>query len=592
MKHILSWAALALSTCTAAPVAAQSVTIAPPPTWRACVAEGGTCASRAGALVRYGAGDRYTHRVVNGAVKCDNATFGDPIEGVVKTCAIASPASPAAVTKPVVAPTPAPAPVPTPAPSPTGTPDRAKLGVNVAGVIYWSGEPTFANQAMAAEWRDPSGGWGYVPADRLRDGIPVRIDDGHPLTTFLSPPVAAFRGEDALTRCTWGGTGRVGISGARRIDAQDAGSVTFAWPKTTAGGSVRLDLLATSTTDPVRDLDCRLTTDPADAVFAPQLLDYLRPFGVLRFLDWTSANGNPASVTWATRGVPRGIALGGSDGVAIEYQIALANAVKASPWFTVPLNADADYHRRMARMVHDAVPAGRRVYVELSNEVWNYQFGQTRQAEAEGLAAKLSENGFQAALYRYGQRITEVMPIWAEVFADRPRDLVRVVATQSGNPWVGQVLMEWNGAAIAKHVDAIAIAPYFFADVSTLTDDHETNMRLLAEAADREIAGPMKAYKALADRYAKLLIAYEGGQHQIDPANVARRERMQRDTRMEGIYRRYLAGWRAAGGDTFTLYSATGPISQYGAWGLREYAGQPLSETPKLRGVLDASAAK
>jgi hypothetical protein len=55
---------------------------------------------------------------------------------------------------------------------------------------------------------------------------------------------------------------------------------------------------------------------------------------------------------------------------------------------------------------------------------------------------------------------------------------------------------------------------------------------------------------------------------------------------MEGIYRRYLDGWRAAGGDTFVLYSATGSISRHGAWGLREYAGQPLSETPKLRGVV------
>jgi hypothetical protein len=34
------------------------------------------------------------------------------------------------------------------------------------------------------------------------------------------------------------------------------------------------------------------------------------------------------------------------------------------------------------------------------------------------------------------------------------------------------------------------------------------------------------------------------------------------------------------------VYASAGPISQYGAWGLREYPGQPMSETPKLRAVL------
>ncbi len=134
MRYLTMLAAVALSIC-GTPAHAQSVTINPPPTWRACATEGGICASRAGALVRYGAGDRFTAQVVNGKVRCDNPTFGDPAEGTVKACAIASPA---AITKPVVAPTPAPAPSPTPAP----TDPRARLGINVAGLTYWSSEAT------------------------------------------------------------------------------------------------------------------------------------------------------------------------------------------------------------------------------------------------------------------------------------------------------------------------------------------------------------------------------------------------------------------------------------------------------------------
>jgi hypothetical protein len=34
------------------------------------------------------------------------------------------------------------------------------------------------------------------------------------------------------------------------------------------------------------------------------------------------------------------------------------------------------------------------------------------------------------------------------------------------------------------------------------------------------------------------------------------------------------------------LYQSTGPISQYGAWGLQEYAGQPVEMAPKRRAAL------
>ncbi len=60
---------------------------------------------------------------------------------------------------------------------------------------------------------------------------------------------------------------------------------------------------------------------------------------------------------------------------------------------------------------------------------------------------------------------------------------------------------------------------------------------------------------------------------------------MQRDPRMGEVYLRYLEGWRRRFGDTLVLYAATAPIGEYGSWGLREYAGQPAAETPKLSAV-------
>ena len=586
MRHLIVIAVLGLAACTATPALAQSITVTPSPTWRDCATEGATCGSRAGALVRYGVGATYVHRVVNGAVKCDNPTFGDPASNRVKTCAIASPASTTGPKPtPAAAPLPASVPVTTLAPVRPVATGRAALGINVTSVIYWSGEATFANQALGLQWRDPNAGWAYVPDARLRDGVPSAIEPGHPLTAALNAPAPAYRGEDATTRCTWKGTGQIGISEARRIISRDAKSLTFAWPKATTAGSARIDLIATSAGDPVRAIDCRLLTDGADAVFAPQLLDYLKPFGVLRFLDWSSANSNPASVTWATRGQPRGNSIGGSDGTALEYQVALANAVDASPWFTIPMNADEDYHRRAALLVKAAIPANRQVYVELSNEVWNYAFGQANQAKAEGVAAKLSDDPYQAALRRYAERVTAAMTIWSQVFADRPGQLVRVLGVQSSNAWAGEVTLDWKDTA--KHVDAIAIAPYFSVDLATGGTATAPQVSRVAAAARETLAREVPPYAALAKKYGLRLVTYEAGQHLVDPARVPLVTAINSDPAMEAIYRQYLADWQAATGDLMTLYAATGPMSQYGAWGLREYAGQPIADTPKLRGVLD-----
>jgi len=543
--------------------------------WIECARENESCVMPVvrPTQVRFGSGDKFIYKDVNDSIFCSaNAFGGDPAPNVVKTCSYSS-ATPTAPTinipgKPIAA--------------------RDRLGVNVAPLIYWSGEQTFVNQAMGAEWRDPTRGWGYVAGDTLKDGVPAFVEAGHPIITYLTPPAAAATSDGATTRCTWTGSGQVTLGGERRDVSRTGNSLTFVWPRRVPSQQVVMfEIQESQAADPIRSIDCRLTTDSADAIFATQLLDYLKPFGVLRFLDWSSANANPASVTWATRGTPGGLRLGGSDGVALEYQLGLAKAVGSSPWFTIPWNADADYHRRMAQMVHDTLPAGKPVYVEISNEVWNYQFGQAQQAQKEGLQRKLSENGFGANIARYAQKITEFMPIWSEVFKDRPSDLVRVAATQAGNVSVGNEIMVWNNGAVVPYIDAVAIAPYFQVDPTTMTDNQLANMALVAAEANRQIAVQSAAYKILTARYGKRLITYEGGQHQVDE-NIKRTEAINRDPQMEQIYRQYLTNWQGLTGDLFTLYAATGPISRFGAWGLREYAGQPTTETPKLRGALNS----
>ena len=90
--------------------------------------------------------------------------------------------------------------------------------------------------------------------------------------------------------------------------------------------------------------------------------------------------------------------------------------------------------------------------------------------------------------------------------------------------------------------------------------------------------------RAIAAEFGKRFIAYEGGQHLVT-RDVEFARRVQRDPLMGATYRAYLERWRREMGDDLVLYASTAPIGEYGAWGLREYAGQPTNNAPKLEAV-------
>ncbi|WP_187362940.1 DUF6055 domain-containing protein [Massilia aquatica] len=77
-----------------------------------CAAEQETCAVGATKRkVSYGAANKWVTKTLSGNVACNNGTFGDPISGIQKYCAVAP-----------LTPTPTPTPPPTPTPIPTPTP--------------------------------------------------------------------------------------------------------------------------------------------------------------------------------------------------------------------------------------------------------------------------------------------------------------------------------------------------------------------------------------------------------------------------------------------------------------------------------------
>ncbi|HEX8420309.1 MAG TPA: hypothetical protein VF638_09890, partial [Sphingomonas sp.] len=266
--------------------------------------------------------------------------------------------------------TPSPTPTPTPAPMPVAVPTAPagrslRLGVNVASSVYYSTERVFANLAqIAGPWKDPSAGYAAMAVNKLNAyGFPISAG-----VLALNVPQPAWAGKAVAVTCTWLGSGTVRIDGdARAVGANNR--VSFTWPGRTGNNrpNILVNVSGANTAAPFRALDCREPGLVANGQFDQRFVDDMKPFGVLRFLDWSNTNGNPASVTWANRST---LDRAGTDGTALEHEIDLANAAGSDPWFTVPYNADETYIRNMGKLVHDRLAPGRRAYFELSNEVW------------------------------------------------------------------------------------------------------------------------------------------------------------------------------------------------------------------------------
>ena len=461
-----------------------------------------------------------------------------------------------------------------------------QLGANLAPPYYWGGTRPFANLAVGATWftNNAAGGGMDLPPEYLDPhGNLISMPPAGQAALMLIPPLTGPEG--VTIRCTYQGSAEVMPQGPASDIRSKAHSVEFHWKNDPSQLLlIQLIIKGVKPSDPFRDVDCREPSLPPTQQFAPDYVDYVSKFKVIRFMDWQQTNLN-AKVTWATRNPPGALRIHQNDGIAVEDMVALAIKARTDAWFTVPWNADDDYVGRFAQYVHDHLPADRVVYVELSNEVWNTGFGQAQQAIAEGTAQKLSTDPTVAGLYRYAEQSAHVLDIWSRVFADRPTRLVRVLSSQNIGWRVEQMLAFRD---TARHIDAVATAPYFGFDLGRGVpfnglDQGFTALQPMVKAS---LDASVQA-KAVATKYGKRYLAYEAGQHVL-LGDIAMVFAVARDQRMHDLYKSYIDDWRARVGDTMMLFSASGAIGGYGAWGLKEYDTQPAAAAPKWRAVEEA----
>lgn len=474
----------------------------------------------------------------------------------------------------------APAAVPAMPPPSTG---QTKLGINLFGLATFNRQQVYLNLINQSEWFSSKGdGWKPMPRAQLNDNGWVRqLESGQTAPRPLVMPPAPFR--TAQVRCQYQGRGELTTGGLAQIRSQGDGFMMLELTPTGAPDEgAWIELLSTDPADPVRNIDCRETSFPQDERFHPDFLAFVKEFKLVRFLDWQRINDNLA-VDWSSRTTLDDSSQVAAAGASIEDMVDLANRTGADPWLLVPYKADDAYIRQFAQLVHDRLDPKRTVYVELGNEVWNDMFDAAQQAQREGAALKLGDGDpKRGQMIRYAQKVRAAMKIWTEVFADRPDKLVRVAASQ--NVWTDLARYILEDADTANWVDALATAPYIWLDMKGMgASDVDRVFAEMPGAIDYTMKFA-EENRAIAAAHGKDFIAYEGGQHLVT-SDLELARAVQRDPRMADVYMRYLAEWDRRIRSAMTLYASTAPIADYGSWGLMEYAGQPLEQAPKLRGV-------
>ena len=488
------------------------------------------------------------------------------------------------------------------------------LGINLAQVVSYSTElpfvdvfktshPWFSN-ADGAEWS--KGG----PLPLTPDGWVASLRPGQYATTGLLDNGGHYPTGDYTLLYDGEGTLEVSAMSSKGLTIVSATPGRSVVRVTTAAEGVFVNLRSTNPANPVRNIrfimpghEKTYQTQP----FNPQFLKALSKFKAVRFMDWQETNGSKLA-NWADRTTPASSTQAVENGVSLEYMIQLANALKADPWFTIPVRANDDFVRQFATLVRDQLDPSLKAHIEYSNEVWNFGFEQAAYAKDQGVKLGLDNDQYLAGAKYYSQRSVEIFKIFAAVFGGTSR-LDRVLAGQSVNPSGGDEMLAWKDAY--KHVDSYAIAPYFDGRDTLLSGEKSAQIAKLSQnqvldILQADIRDNIKANiidsAKLARKYNLVLTSYEGGQQLTsfqfetnEPQITKLYADVNRNPRMGALYTEYLNIWKAAGGGLFNQYYDIGSPSKFGMWGALEYNGQDPKTAPKYQALMryiDANASK
>ena len=482
---------------------------------------------------------------------------------------------------------------------------QPRLGLNLAGPADWMTELPFVDVFRTSRpWISQKQGevWGKGPELAIDElGWVKKLEPGCYAESMLCTITGGHYPAGNYT-VLYEGEGKLAVGLNAKVKEASAGRLLIDVDSSRGGFS--LQIRETNPQNYVRNI--RVVMPGFESTFEkepfhPVFLKQWKGFACYRFMDWMHTNGSEIR-TWSDR-PSLNHATFSKRGVALEWMIDLCNRQKVDPWFCMPHLADDDFIRCFALMVKERLDPSLKIYIEYSNEIWNSQFKQCQYAGEEGVKLGLGpkERPWEAGWAYTARRSADIFAIWEEVFGGHVR-FVRVIPTQSANSGVTKGILRYP--EVAKHADALAIAPYMGYSIGRgKTADLGEQMKTwtvqqmfedFEKVGFEESLKHMRMNKELADQYGLKLIAYEGGQHMVafmrDQATVkavsATMHACNRHPHMGELYTRYYDEWAKVGGDLFVVFSSIGSYSNHGAWGLAEYSDSQPADYPKLDATL------
>lgn len=253
-------------------------------------------------------------------------------------------------------------------------------------------------------------------------------------------------------------------------------------------------------------------------------------------------------------------------------------------WVNIPHLASDDFITKLATLIKTTLRPDLKVYVEYSNEVWGKQFSGGQYAEMQGLAYNLSADPTEARFCFLGVMTQTISSIFRPIFSDNPSQLQVVVSTQAVNADTTNRILACQDTYL--YVDGVAVAPYFGANLTNTTTADELFTNLIP--ADLAIINStLNQHLQIANNRSIKLLCYESGQGLLggNPTQVLIQISVQSDPRMAEAYVSYLNVLFNSSVSLANHYSDIRISSQYGSWGLFEYADIRWNASQKWMGV-------
>ncbi len=334
------------------------------------------------------------------------------------------------------------------------TPTQRTIGINPSGVVSYDLDRPFADVMKSARPH-------WDTADGLGDAKALEDTNGWPTTDASIVIWEGIPRNDGVYQLSFHGQATVSVSygyGTVSNQTYDAASnTTTAFITITDTGPENCSLIFRQTKRTVTSdtntgvTDVRLlrptsegatTSVSPSETFNPVFKQLLSRFAVLRFMDWNGTNFS-SQVNWSDRKSPAD--WNQTSPTAWEYAIQLANETGKDIYVNIPHKATgsdpadtSSYIYQFAKLIRDGdtvngvtyagLNPNLHVYIEWSNEVWNFAFGQAHDnydaavAEVNAGNSPLnydgSTNSYEWGFRRIAKRIKETSDIFRSVFGD------------------------------------------------------------------------------------------------------------------------------------------------------------------------------